>query len=304
MRHRIWTAILSGTVVALGLTPTGQAAAKSKAPVSAEAVGQVIENKAKSMQLVTFPETGWSPVKVVRGRASTRGDNAKPPSAEKAETAEIITFGDFSGKSVRILRGDSDPSASRGPRRSEEILKTQIVTFADPRARPVSVLRGWVAEPVDTGLFGPASIADLDRVAFAVDGAESSHGADLRMWRPEASGPQGPMQVTAAAAIDVGGGDRFDLAQNRALGRAYLARMYRRYGNWPDAIAAYNWGPANIDAWIGSGRSISKFPIEVERYRDRVLREAALRGLASPVSSKGWPFRAAAPHARSGSEDY
>ena len=147
-------------------------------------------------------------------------------------------------------------------------------------------------EPADIELFGPASIADLDRVAFAVDGAESSHGADLRMWRPEPSGPQGPMQVTAAAAIDVGGGDRFDLAQNRALGRAYLARMYRRYGNWPDAVAAYNWGPGNVDAWIGGGRPAQKFPLEVERYRDRVMREAALwkprfRGLQRRLAAPG-----------------
>ena len=51
-------------------------------------------------------------------------------------------------------------------------------------------------------------------------------------------GPQGPMQVGAVAAFDVGGGDRFDLQQNRRLGRAYLAQMFLRYGNWPDALAA------------------------------------------------------------------
>jgi hypothetical protein len=50
----------------------------------------------------------------------------------------------------------------------------------------------------------------LDRVATAVDGAESSHGKDTGMWRPDPSGPQGPMQVTEAAATDVGGGDRLD----------------------------------------------------------------------------------------------
>jgi hypothetical protein len=62
-------------------------------------------------------------------------------------------------------------------------------------------------------------------VATAVDGAESSHGTDIGMWRADPSGPQGPMQVSQAAAIDVGGGDRFDLAQNRAIGRAYLAQL-------------------------------------------------------------------------------
>lgn len=87
-------------------------------------------------------------------------------------------------------------------------------------------------------------VKPLDRVASAVDGAESSHGKDIAMWRPDPSGPQGPMQVSEAAATDVGGGDRFDLTQNRALGRAYLAQLYGRYKNWPDAIAAYNWGPA------------------------------------------------------------
>ena len=53
------------------------------------------------------------------------------------------------------------------------------------------------------------------------------------MWRPEPDGPQGPMQVSAAAAADVGGGDRFDETDTRALGRAYLAHMFRRYGSWP-----------------------------------------------------------------------
>ena len=111
----------------------------------------------------------------------------------------------------------------------------------------------------------------LDRIAYGVDGAELSHGGDPGMRRPEPNGPQGPMQVSAAAATDVGGGDRFDETENRALGRAYLAHMFRRYGSWPDAIAAYNWGPGHLDEWIGGGRPIEKFPAAVERYRTRVL---------------------------------
>jgi hypothetical protein len=113
--------------------------------------------------------------------------------------------------------------------------------------------------------------AALDRIAYGVDGAESSHGTDLRMWRQAPDGPQGPMQVSAAAAADVGGGDRFDEQQNRALGRAYLAQMYRRYGSWFDAVAAYNWGPGNMDSWISGGRPFDKLPLSVEQYRIRVL---------------------------------
>jgi Transglycosylase SLT domain len=125
----------------------------------------------------------------------------------------------------------------------------------------------------------------LDGIAYAVDGAESSHGRDPKMWRAEPDGPQGPMQVSAAAASDAGGGDRFDETQNRALGRAYLAHMYRRYGSWPDAIAAYNWGPGHLDEWISGGRPIDKFPPAVERYRNRVLVTSGLPGAAGGVES-------------------
>jgi hypothetical protein len=195
---------------------------------------------------------------------------------EKTETAEIINFASPQAGTVRVLRGEGEHRVVAPQQaRPSEGMTTQLVTLANFEGRSVSILRGSVPESAVAELFGPASAADLDRVAFAVDGAESSHGLDLRMWRPQPAGPQGPMQVSEAAAIDVGGGDRFDLVENRALGRAYLARMYRRYGNWPDAIAAYNWGPGNVDAWIGNGRAGSSLPLEVGRYRDRVLRDAA-----------------------------
>ena len=82
---------------------------------------------------------------------------------------------------------------------------------------------------------------ELDRVVYAVEGAESSHGTNPGMWRTEPAGPQGPMQVSEKAAVDVGGGNRFDIEQNRMLGRAYIALLHKRYGNWVDAISAYNW---------------------------------------------------------------
>jgi Transglycosylase SLT domain len=126
--------------------------------------------------------------------------------------------------------------------------------------------------------FERGGYAVLDHVAYAVDAVESAHGTDPRMWRPEPDGPQGPMQVSAAAATDVGGGDRFDEQQNRALGRAYLALMYRRYGSWPDALAAYNWGRGHVDSWIGEGRPFDKLPPSVERYRIRVLFGSPLVG--------------------------
>ena len=152
--------------------------------------------------------------------------------------------------------------------------------------RAITAQKSPPVGPLERGI----SIA-LDQVAFAVEGAESNRGADPQMWGPDPNGPQGPMQVSAAAAFDIGGGDRFDMVENRQMGRAYLARMYRRYGNWPDAITAYNWGPGNMDAWIAGGRPSGNFPLEVERYRDRVLRDAGLDGTSgNPLFYNARPF--------------
>jgi hypothetical protein len=142
------------------------------------------------------------------------------------------------------------------------------------------------------GIIGTAQVASagdiLDRIAYGVDGAESSHGGDPGTWRSEPNGPQGPMQVSAAAAADVGGGDRFDETENRALGRAYLAHMFRRYGSWPDAIAAYNWGPGHLDEWIGGGRPADKFPAAVQHYRNRVLLSSGLGAAEGGDSLYQW----------------
>lgn len=120
------------------------------------------------------------------------------------------------------------------------------------------------------------AISELDRVAYAVDGAESSHGKNGSMWRPDPAGPQGPMQVSEKAAIDVGGGNRFDVDQNRVLGRAYLALLFRRYRNWPDAISAYNWGLGRLDNWIRAGRPPQKMVHGVSRYLNRVMRDSGI----------------------------
>ena len=85
------------------------------------------------------------------------------------------------------------------------------------------------------------------------------------------------MQVSAAAAVDAGSGNRFDEMQNRELGRFYLARLYRRYGSWSDAIAAYHRDTAIWTAGSGAGAfTADKFPAAVARYRTRVLVNSGL----------------------------
>jgi Transglycosylase SLT domain len=148
-----------------------------------------------------------------------------------------------------------------------------------------------------------AAATPLDRVATAVDGAESSHGKDIGMWRPDPWGPQGPMQVGEAAAKDVGGGDRFDLTQNRAIGRAYLAQLYRRYRNWPDAIAAYSWGLGKMDAWVKVGRPPDRFLVGVATYSRRVLQDSGLCNGPEPKRLQQSPGTADRSDAREAAPD-
>jgi hypothetical protein len=220
------------------------------------------------VETVFFTDPLRGPVKVVRGGAA-----ARPPTQHWGRT-EIVNFGD-DRRPVTVVHGGVKANASH-PAEPPPQTRFETVGFADPALSAVTIVRG-VAAPRNLAaidLFDLKGAGELDRIAFAVDGVESRHGADLRMWRPEPLGPQGPMQISAAAAFDVGGGDRFDLHQNRQLGRAYLAQMYRRYGNWGDALAAYNWGPGNLDLWIAAGRSAERLPLETMRYVSRVLRDA------------------------------
>ena len=126
---------------------------------------------------------------------------------------------------------------------------------------------------------------ELDRVGYAVEGAESTHGRSPAMWRSHPAGPQGPMQVSEKAAVDVGGGNRFDLEENRAIGRAYLALLFRNYGNWPDAISAYNWGRGHLDKWIRAGRPPEKMVSGVSRYLHDVLRDSGICKNQQPVAA-------------------
>lgn len=271
-------AALAAAVLALAAAPSTAGQIPTKP--NPHNVATPMRNDATGSGIVTVAERGPPLVRILRGNGRRSG---------RPGTIEIVNFTDSREPRVRVVRGgaalsatpaaqDKSPLAPEGSRADGEM----VVAFADPRQPPVTVLRGRVFESSDIALFSPTNGLDLDRVAFAVDGAESSHGTDQRMWRPDLDGPQGPMQVSAAAAFDLGGGDRFDLGENRSLGRAYLARLYGHYGNWPDAIAAYNWGPGNLDGWIAGGRPADALPLEVEHYRDHVLHETGLPTTAIP----------------------
>jgi hypothetical protein len=294
MRCRTLLVLIAAVVALPGLPGRAQPPTRlAPALTDVTKIKRLIRQNTNNTEIVSFSDRGQHPVRVVRG---------KPPSsgASAGYGASAIIIGTMQQTMpLRIPLGEPAPVAVAATAPIGAFV--QVVTFNNRVREGVTVLRGSVlsvpanrdppalASGSDLDLFHMGNGADLDRVAFAVDGAESSHGTDPGMWRPDASGPQGPMQVSAAAASDSGGGDRFDLMQNRRLGRAYLSRLFERYGNWSDTVAAYNWGPGNMDAWIAQGRPAPEFPLEVARYRERVLRDGGIRGgPGSPLSRTDW----------------
>ena len=81
------------------------------------------------------------------------------------------------------------------------------------------------------------------------------------------AGAQGLMQLMPATARQLGVTNAFDPEQNVMAGSRFLKELLERYdGNLDAALAAYNWGPGNVDR-KGMG---SALPNETRAYLARV----------------------------------
>jgi len=100
--------------------------------------------------------------------------------------------------------------------------------------------------------------------------------------RTSSAGAEGLMQITPETAADIArhsGGTAFTLADlatpqiNIAYGSYLLRDLLNRYGgDTAAALAAYNAGPGNVDAWGGSGLSVGDIPFaETRAYVEKVL---------------------------------
>jgi soluble lytic murein transglycosylase-like protein len=90
------------------------------------------------------------------------------------------------------------------------------------------------------------------------------------------------MQLMPATAKDLGV-DPKDPEQNVEGGSRYLAQQLKKFGSPELALAAYNWGPANVERAIkkikADGKKPTwslvkryvKVPMETRKYVDKVL---------------------------------
>lgn len=100
---------------------------------------------------------------------------------------------------------------------------------------------------------------------------ESRYRTDIISGATRSSaGAIGIAQFMPATAAEFGIDPRDPWASIDAAGR-YLSQLYRRFGNWPAALAAYNWGQGNV-----SRSGLAAAPAETRAYYSQILSDVGL----------------------------
>jgi len=110
-------------------------------------------------------------------------------------------------------------------------------------------------------------------------------------WNPDATGPVtrktgaravGLMQLMPRTAEGLGVEDPTDAEQNASGGARYLASMLRKFkGSEHRALAAYNWGPGNVEKQPNP----ALWPASVRLYVARV-QERKIRGVSPELYAR------------------
>lgn len=132
--------------------------------------------------------------------------------------------------------------------------------------------------------FAPDGMTRLGGIVQMMESNGQRYGKDGKLLESP-KGAKGEMQVLDGTNRDPGFGvtpARDDSPEERArVGRDYLAAMVKRYGNVPQALAAYNAGPGTVDAAIARSKNpkneaggdwYSQMPAETKKYVERGMR--------------------------------
>jgi len=95
--------------------------------------------------------------------------------------------------------------------------------------------------------------------------AESAFRADIIEGKKRSSvGATGIAQLMPTTAADLGVNPLDPIASIDGAGR-YLSQLYDKFGTWEKAIAAYNWGPGNVER-----KGLAKAPAETVNYVQKI----------------------------------
>lgn len=154
----------------------------------------------------------------------------------KTETAFALGLGVLS--LVLVLRRESQQRPGRPWARPPTEIRRALQSAADRAEVPVELL---IAVAYVESRYNPKAVSRV--------------------------GAMGLMQLMPGTAAGLKVADPYDPRQNARGGAELLERLHSRFGNWPTALAAYNWGPGNVKR---SPRP-SSWPSSTQRYVHRVL---------------------------------
>ncbi|WP_243372827.1 lytic transglycosylase domain-containing protein [Geotalea sp. SG265] len=203
--------------------------------------------------------------------------NSSP--ADAGTAAEILRLQMF--RSALTL-SDADPGYAPLP--AANILQQALAAFVEQEKQSPCV----PVEPLDLG----ATMAEKPAAAVPaspdptleaiIDRASRRYGVNAGLIKAvikaesnfnthavSPAGAQGLMQLMPATARGLGVKDSFDAEQNIMAGTRFLRDMLNRYGGDVDsALAAYNWGPGNVDRHGGEGlpRETREYLVKVKGY--------------------------------------
>lgn len=199
-----------------------------------------------------------------------------PDNLQAAQAAEITRLQMMN----RALSGGSDQTISSGSPGFLPLFRSGDNTVEES-ADPVN--EGATGSAVTGAELPPAAIRSSaepvgDRFSNLIRRASKRYGVEEHLIKavihaesdfcPTAvsrAGAQGLMQLMPATSSGMGVTNPFDPEQNIMAGTRFLKNMLSRYGGDVDkALAAYNWGPGNLD------RKRGELPRETREYIARV----------------------------------
>lgn len=125
-----------------------------------------------------------------------------------------------------------------------------------------------------------------------INGAEDHYGLPRNLlvriayqecsWRPEVingsvkspAGAVGMFQLMPEFFPGAG----VSIAADCSTAARYLANLYQRFKDWQVALAAYNWGPGNVDKCLNEGGTLADMPRETENYVVEITADTSITG--------------------------
>lgn len=202
-----------------------------------------------------------------------------PPTKENLTTLIDVgtRLGFFGGKAAipeTEAKAEMSPIEAENKQLEERIKAIESSLSEAPTPKPESVKIGKqdVSIPQGEGYAPP----DLVKAVMQIESAGKPKAVSSK-------GAAGLMQLMPGTAKDLGVEDRFDPEQNVEGGSRYLAQQLKEFGQPELALAAYNWGPRNIENAVAKLRaekknvtwenvlSVVKVPRETREYVNKVM---------------------------------